>query len=86
MPVFPLAIKTGPGEQGEGDYEGAVSREKEENPKKGHCYWGYACSARQDEHKAAAVQGRVGMDSGKLRIWPLLCVGLVLGNLSDCAT
>lgn len=66
----------GPGEQGEGGYKGAVSREEEdpisvsflhhwfvllweENPQKCHCYWGYESSVRQDEHKAATVQGRI---------------------------
>lgn len=29
------------------------------NPKKGHCYWGYETSGRQDEHKDAAVQSGI---------------------------
>ena len=31
----------------------------EENPGNSHCYRGYESSVRQDEHKAAAVQGRI---------------------------
>lgn len=60
------------------------------NPKKGHCYWGYETSGRQDEHKDAAVQSGIWMDLVELRIWPLLCVLLcicmVCGKLRDCGT
>lgn len=49
-------------------------------PEKGHCYWGYKSSARQDGHKAAAARGRVWMDLGQMRVWPSLCIGLVLRN------
>lgn len=73
--TVPTGYKMGAGEQGGGGCMGAASKEEgpvsvsflhrllvlswERNPKKGHCYWGYETSGRQDEHKDAAVQSGI---------------------------